>query len=206
MISLNSTVAPKFPKPAVGPSGLTAYQERIRYEARLKLEFGLHEKLQVAGTKAESRAQVFRDFDAYLAGHPIAKAAPVTRPGYEPPPMLDGQPVVAPAADPIGDAIKLLEKSIEMLKGTLPADAAADDDGDEEQAKAALASGQKSLALAALSRRHSVLGARLSEHNDPRARAAAKLFANVRSEKPPRTRADFFANLRQGGSITAHPL
>ena len=71
-----SVATPKFRRAPVGANGLTAYQEKMRFEARLKTEFGYHEKMATAGMDSTARRKVLADFDRYVAARPMGKSAP----------------------------------------------------------------------------------------------------------------------------------
>jgi hypothetical protein len=175
--------APRFRRAPVGPNGLSAFQEKLQIEARLKTEFGWHEKLEAAGVDYKARRKVLADFDRFVAGRPPGKS---TAPKSGTVDDEGNVPVPTPppdSGDGLDAVIKILLDGVEKLRLLLPADVDADD-GDFTQAKAYLAIGSRKEALAAASRAHSRIGEQLAAHQDPRARAHAKMFANLHALKP----------------------
>ena len=134
--------APRFRKAPVGANGLTAFQEKLQFEARLKTEFGFHEKIEAAGMDTKARRKVLADFDRYLAARPLGKAAPSSLTEND-----EGQVAIEapPAADSIGDIVTKLEECLKLLKQMNP-DLSGDSE-DEVEARAALSRGDKATAL-----------------------------------------------------------
>jgi hypothetical protein len=66
---------------AIKPAGLTEYQAKVQHDARLKLEFGFHEKLKETRVlykndphaQADARAKVLQDYDAFVAMRPTER-------------------------------------------------------------------------------------------------------------------------------------
>jgi len=143
-VAPSAAAVPRFRRSPVDAEGFTAYQRKMQHDARLKTEFGLHEKLEAAGMKSESRRKVLADFDRFVAARPVGKAAPSS--GTE---NDDGAvPVETPAADdPVGDVIQKLQQCLQQLKDLHPDVNADDADADEAEARLALAAGRKSEAL-----------------------------------------------------------
>jgi hypothetical protein len=127
----------------------------MQHEARLKTEFGFHEKLSSAGMKAEARRAVLADFDRYVA----ARTAPCTAAKAAPATDDDGVPVKTDTDAAIDSTLDLLQKGVEDLRKLLGEDS---ESADETEAKAARAAGKKGAAFKALGRAHEVLGARLT--------------------------------------------
>ena len=139
-----AAAAPKFRRAPIDAEGFTQYQRKMQHEARLKIEFGFHERLEAAGMKTDLRRKVLAEYDRFVAARPLGKAVPKSG-------TVDDEgniPVEIPtAADPVGDVIKQLEQCLKQLKEA-HADVSADDaDSDEAEAKACLARGDKNGAL-----------------------------------------------------------
>ena len=124
--------APRFRRAPVGPNGLSAFQEKLQIEARLKTEFGWHEKLEAAGVDYKARRKVLADFDRFVAGRPPGKS---TAPKSGTVDDEGNVPVPTPppdSGDGLDAVIKMLLDGVEKLKLLLPAAVAVDaDDGDD---------------------------------------------------------------------------
>ncbi len=135
-----AAAAPKFRRAPVDGEGFTAYQRKMQHEARLKTEFGFHEKLEAAGMVTATRRKVLADFDRFVAARPLGKSVPKSG-------TVDDEgniPVEIPAADdPIGDVIKQLEQCLRSLKECHPDVSADDADASEAEAKACLRAGKQ---------------------------------------------------------------
>jgi hypothetical protein len=137
---------PKFRKAPVDHEGLTAYQRKIQHEARLKSEFGWHEKLEAAGSDVKARRKVWSDFDRYIAARPLGMpATPPNTAAKSTPDATDDDGVpqpVDPESDPSLPAIiQQLQDILDTLKKRLAP--TPDETDDEAKALSALKAGKK---------------------------------------------------------------
>jgi len=195
-----AAAAPKFRRAPVGPNGLTAYQEKLQYEARLKTEFGFHEKLEAAGMKTEARRKVLADFDRFVAARPLGKAAP--------PPATDEDGTAVPVETPDDTVEKIVEKLETLLAELKKIAGDTGDSEDEVEARAAIRRGDRAAARRSLESAITAITAKIESKTaraalraEPSSRQRAyKLTASGFNEDP--VVASLNASLNRGGSLS----
>jgi hypothetical protein len=189
----SAQAAPTFRKAPVDGEGLTAYQNKMRAEARLKIEFGFHEKfdaIHALGLKGNAdfsaRRKLLADFDRYVATRPLAKAAPAKGNALD---DDTGQPLATPPDDEdVGTAKSLAELLLKIFRQIKDAGIGISDDekvDNEATAHAAtlIKAGKSNTAISVIAGR--ILALQPTHPLTARASAEAKLFRHVRAEKKP---------------------